>query len=459
MPIRRPAGILAPAFVTALALLAPAPSAGQVDFEEEQATLPDGTFYVIRRPADWNGTLIRDLDYAGRADNAFGIYMLEQGFAMAGTRRHDLRAFQYDPQREIANLDLVLDRFGKRFALPERVIQYGCSGGGHVTLGVAEDFSDRVDGAIALGAHHPVWLMNTFLDGWFSLQALIAPELPVVGLPFQSSGGTAHGVEGELPEQWRAAVAAAQETPEGRARIALAATIGQWPAWSTRLVPQPALDDVAALQHSLYHNVYDRYAANPGGEARIMFESAAQGQQLSWNDGVDYGQLFENGNESYKAAVRELYVEAGLDLDADLERINAAPRVTASEYALAFWDAPGRNTVGVPQVPVFRMHELGDFQVPMALVKGYEGLIDANGRQSLYRSAFVAAPTHCGFNVAEAAAAVEVMMRRLDTGEWIDTSPEAMNALAGSLGTGVAPRFTPNEAYLPNEYNRVWVPN
>jgi hypothetical protein len=460
--LRRTATFPAQTFVMALAIsfgLNPAPAAAQADFIDERSELPDGTFYVMRKPANWNGTVIRDLDYAGRADNAFGLHMIESGFAMIGTRRHDLRAFQYDPQREIANLDLVLDRFAARFSTPDRVIQYGCSGGGHVTLGVAEDYSDRVDGAVALGAHHPVWLMNTFLDGWFTLQALIAPELPIIDLPFQSSGGTAHGVEGEIPVAWRGAINAAQETPEGRARIALAATIGQWPAWSTRLIPLPDLSDVAALQHSLYHNVYDRYASNPGGEARIMFESAAQGRQLSWNDDVDYRVSFENGNESYKQAVRALYAEAGLELASELERINAAPRVEASQYALDFWNAPARNTVGVPKVPLLRMHEIGDFQVPMALVMGYDRLIEQNGKQDLYRTAFVEAPTHCGFNVAEAATAIETMMQRLDTGDWPATDPAAMNARGVSLDTQTTPRFINNDAYLPTRYNRAWVPN
>lgn len=446
--------------LSALAFVAvtPVPILGQA-FEEERSTLPDGTFYVMRVPDDWNGTLIRDLDYAGRADNALGMYLLREGYAVAGTRRHDLRAFRYDPAREIANLDEVLNRFETRWRTPDRVIQYGCSGGGHVTIAVAEDFSDRIDGAIALGAHTPVWLMNTFLDGWFGMKALIAPDLPVVDLPFQSSGGTAHGVEGEIPEAWRDAVEDAQETPEGRARLMLATTLGQWPFWSTRMVPKPDLEDVEALQHSIFHNVRDRYSYNPGGEARIMFESAADGRQLSWNTGIDYHETFESGNESYKAAVRALYDEAGLDLEADLDRINAMPRIEASPYALAFWNAPGRNHRGRPAIPLLRLHEIGDYQVPMALVSGYGELIEENGAEELYRTAFVDAPTHCGFNVAESAAAIETMMNRLDTGAWGSTDPAAMNALGSSRPTSDNPRFIDNGPYLPRKYSRTWRPN
>lgn len=449
--------ILVAAVLTAFSVSA-VPLSAQDSFTEVRSTLPDGTLYVMRVPTNWNGTLIRDLDYAGRADNPLGLYLLDQGYALAGTQRHRLRAFQYDPAREIANLNSVLDIFGQRFRAPDRVIQYGCSGGGHVTLGVAEDFSDRVDGAIALGAHTPVWLMNTFLDGWFTLQTLIAPDLPIVDLPFESSGGTAHGVEGEIPEQWRRAVSAAQQTPEGRARIALASAIGQWPVWSGNWVPLPDLGDAQELQHSIYHITFDRYSNNPGGEARIMFESAANGQQLSWNTGVDYREFFENGNDALKRAVRELYAEAGADLDTDLARINAAERVEASEHALDFWDAPGRNVVGDPKIPLLRMHEIGDYQVPMSLVQGYNRLIEANGKQNLYRAAYVESPTHCGFNVAESAAAIETMMSRLDTGKWGSTQPHDLNELASSLGANATPRFIDPEPYFVDQYNRVWNP-
>ena len=189
-----------------------------------------------------------------------------------------------------------------------------------------------------------------------------------------------------------------------------------------------------------------------------MFESAADGRQLSWNTGVDYREFFENGNESYKAAVRALYAEAGLDLEADLDRINAAQRVEASQYALDFWNAPGRNHRGTPRIPLLRMHEVGDFQVPMVIVGGYTDLVGENGADSLYRTAFIDAPTHCGFNPAEAAAAVETVMQRLDSGSWAETSPQAMNARADGLGASVSPRFIDNGPYMPKAYNRTWRP-
>ena len=365
----------------------------------------------MRVPSNWNGTLIRDLDYASGAGNPRWAALLEKGYALSGTGRHRLRLYQYDPVREIANLDRVLGMFDQRFGRPKRVIQYGCSGGGAVGLFVAEDFSNRIDGVIASAAHIPVWQMNTFLDGWFVLKALIAPDLRIVDLPVEASGGEDHGTEGDLPESWRRAINAAQQTPEGRARIALAFTVGQWPAWAGhRLTPQPELENIADLQHSMYHTLFHN-AENPGGEARIRKELAASGQQLSWNTGIDYREFFENGNEAFKRAVRQLYQEAGLDLAADIARVNTFPRVSASPYALEWWNTPGRTAKGTPKIPLLRMHEVGDQQVPLSLVQGYGDLIHANGKENLYRLAVVNSPAHCNYTPAETMAAVETMMR------------------------------------------------
>jgi hypothetical protein len=429
--------------------------AAQATFTDEAGKLPDGTAYRMRMPARWNGTLIRDLDYASNAESRTWrnyLYLLEKGYAVAGTGRHPLRALQYDPAVEIKNLDRVLDLFDKRFRRPDRVIQFGCSGGGAVTLGVAEDFSARIDGAVALAAHIPVWQMNTFLDGWFVLKALIAPDLPVVDLPFDGAGE----IRPDIPRAWRQAIDRAQQSAEGRARIALAFTIGQWPAWVNGLTPQPDLEDADALQHSMYHAVYQN-AADPGGNSRVRKELAAQGQQLSWNTGIDYRQFFENGNDFFKRAVRQLYKEGGLNLEADLARVNAFPRVAASAYALEWWNMPGRTAKGRPRIPLLRLHEIGDPAIPPSLVQGYDHLTAANGKDDLYRTAYVHAASHCGFTPAEALAAIETMMRRLDTGRWGATDPEPLNALAASLH-GSAARFTRIDRYAQKTYNRTWAP-
>jgi len=105
-------------------------AASQVTYTEEGGTLRDGTRYLMRVPSNWNGTLLRDLDYVTNVNDARYLDMLVRGYAVSGTARHARRwAGYYDPAREIAHLDTVLDLFVERFREPDRVIQYGCSGG------------------------------------------------------------------------------------------------------------------------------------------------------------------------------------------------------------------------------------------------------------------------------------------------------------------------------------------
>jgi pimeloyl-ACP methyl ester carboxylesterase len=433
--------------------------ASQADFREVGGVLGDGTEWIIRVPSNWNGVLLRDLDVAGWARNTpLTFYLLSQGYALSGTARHERRyAGFYDPAREIRHLETVHDFFLERFGTPSRVIQYGCSGGGHVTLAIAEQFPDRVDGAIAYGPHTPVWYQNHLLDGWFVLQTLLAPDLTIVNLPDLPGLRPRHE---ELTAAWREVVNAAQRTPEGRARLALAVTIGQWPAWVTPGTERPSLDDVEALQYSIYQTVYE-LTDWVGGYVRDMFERAASEwrTQLSWNTGVDYREFFENGNESLKRAVRQLYEEAGADLELDLRTLNEAPRVEADSVAIHFWSQPGRTVWGDPQVPVLRVHDIGDDIVMPAQSEGYLELIRANGKEDLYREVFTANPTHCGFAVGEVAAAVETMMRRLDTGRWGPTDPEAMNALGSSMSAGGATSFVSYDELRNRRFNRTWTPS
>ena len=103
------------------------------------------------------------------------------------------------------------------------------------------------------------------------------------------------------------------------------------------------------------------------------------------------------------------------------------------------------------------MHEVGDQQVPLSLVEGYRDLVHANGKDDLYRLVVVNSPAHCNYSAAESMAAVETMMRRLDTGAWESTAPDQMNARAKALHNSPA-RFTTLDAYAQKKYNRTWAP-
>ena len=396
-----------------------------VEFEEIGGTLRDGTVYLIRVPQNWNKTVINDLDYATKPDTDTRTYWLKQGYATSGTQRHPLRQFLYDPLQEAYNQVRVLDLLEKQFGKPDRVIQYGQSGGGLVAAGMAEIHPDRVDGVISACFQTPIPLHNMRVDMFFALRALVAPdrELTIVDIPDDPNSVVA---------DWRKVITTAQKTVQGRARIALAMTIGQHPSWTDPLMPEPKPQNVDAVQESMFHSIVQQVILQ-NFRTRQRNENAGGGVFV-WNTGIDYEKFFNNGYESHKQLVRTLYREAGLDLQADLAQINQSPRIAADPDVInEFWRVAPRTLNGDPQVPVFQFGTLGDNQSPQEQMQGYEARVRAQGKGHLYRQAVVHAAGHCTFTVSERAVAVETMMRRLDTGYWPSTSPKTLNALANSL--------------------------
>ena len=422
----------------------------QDPWQAERGVLPRGTSYEMRKPNNWNGTLISDLDFASRPDGPTYTWLLDHGYALSGTARRDDRVTDYDPAHEIIDLINVMDRFEAKFGKPVRTIQYGQSGGGHVSLGFAENHPDRVDGVVALCAHTPYWFITSALDAWFVLKLLIAPDLRIVDVPRDSAS---------LSAAWRRALTDAQQTPLGRARIALATTIGQLPAWTSKTNPEPDPSDVNALQRSMFESLLAMDspmsgASQVGGASRFMLEQAGSGQ-LSSNVDVDYALFFANGERAYKTATQKLYEAAGVDLEDELARVNAGDRIEADPKAIKWWSSPGRAVMGKPKVPVMRIHTHADEITPATQVEGYDAAVKANGYESFYRTAFVRSAGHCNFNVAERLTAVETLIHRLDNGVWRATSPDSMNELASKHGPTTEARFFD---YEQPTYNRAWFP-
>jgi pimeloyl-ACP methyl ester carboxylesterase len=422
------------------------------NFAELKDSIPiRGTQYRIRVPKKWNGILLSDLDYYKSADSPRNIRLLGMGYALCGTKRRPGRMEAYDPAHEIHDIISVLDIFEINFGKPLKTIQLGCSGGGTITIAMAEIHPDRIDGAIALcGATSP-WMANTHLDAMFVLKALLANDLAIHEIPLK-------GKEMEsIAENWKKTVEKVQETPEGRARIALAITIGQWPAWGGKgkaPVPSPDLNNTAELQKSMYESLV-RLIPNRGTFGTTMIELAAPGE-IKGNVGVDYKEFFKNGNEAYIKAVKNLYKEAHINLKNDLKAINNFPRIKADASAKKWWGTPGRTHVGQPKIPFLRLSTSGDGLVYPSMVKGYEDLVAKNGYSQLFRSAYVNRWGHCTFSVGEWLAAIETMVQRIDTGTWPSTEPETLNQLSKSLDPESKAEYFNYKTV--QKYNRTWVP-
>ncbi|HEX7305639.1 DUF6351 family protein [Lentzea sp.] len=390
--------------------------------------LPDGTPYQFAKPQRWNGVVLVDLDFAaGGLTTALTGDLVGRGYAVGGTSR---AVTGWRIAQAIDNQAAALEEFEAVFGPARWAIAGSRSMGGFVAAGAAQVHPGRFAGAVPMcgGLGGSVGQWNQKLDTVFTLKTLLFPgtALPVTGIPADVPGAQ---------QQWISALAGAQSTAQGRARIALAATVGQLPAWGlatdggTTPVPDPW--DAAALENGMY-------LALAGGplpyigqamSSRRAIEQATGGNP-SWNTGVEYGRQLLSAEPAQQLAVLRLYAEAGLDLGADLRRLAAAPRVAADPAAVAAFSR-GIVFTGDVRVPVLTVNGTGDQISTVAQQQSYEDLARRAGNAELVRQTYVRTSGHCTFTVGEQVAAIDQMWQRLRTGRWPDVSPRAMNRLAG----------------------------
>lgn len=422
------------------------------DVTHRQGVLPDGQEWQISLPDNWNGIVINDLDAVGNVESMTPTvqYFLDNGFAYTGTRRHPDRSYNWDPRAESNNMVRVIDIFESEFGEPTKTIQFGCSGGGSVALSVAEDHPESFDGAIAMHASDPLTLANVRLDLSFALEALLDTEdvLPLI---------IEHGQQSQAAAAWQAALESAAATSEGRARMALAAVLAQYPIWGSG--EKPDMADEQALQDAVVDAVMIGVIRAVTG--RPMWDQPAG--LVSWNAGIDYTKFYNHSNPAHRQIVKAMYAEAGLasqDVKRDLTRINAQPRITATESGVRYFASRMRD--GDAKIPVLHVSAIGDASTPPSVMARYEKAIRHQGATALYRQAFVDAPGHCSENVAEVAAFVQVMLDRIDNGTWKNsTKPSVLNQIGAESGEG-EPRFIKpgrNAGWtLPTTLDRAFLP-
>lgn len=403
-------------------------------------TLEDTTPFRFTVPADWNGTVFVDLDGSGNP-SAVARALIDGGAAYGGTSRN---VTGWNIAQALDNQVEALERLGAEIGEPTRAIAMGASQGGFVAAGVAQRHPDAIDGVVAMcgGLSGTVSQWNQKLDTVFVLKQLLDRdgELPVIGV--QDVTASTNG--------WRSLLAAAQGTPEGKARIALASAIGQLPAFAQgAALPDPA--DLEAYQAGWY-------GALSGGPLPYIGQAMSSRRNIeivtggnpSWNVGIDYVRQLEKASPEAQAAVAALYEQAGLSLADDLALVNGTERIAADPEAVARF-AEGLQFNGEISVPVVTLDNLGDQISTIAQQAEYKRLVTEAGNGDLLRQAFVPTAGHCSFTNAERVAAAHLLLHRLDTGSWGDRDTvEALNAHAESLDLGAA-RFI---EYTPDRFNR-----
>ncbi len=420
----------------------------------QTGSLPDGATYLIEVPANWNGTLflyshgyvppipsmLNPPQDAAITDPATHSFMLSKGFALAGSSyAHKGWAIQEALLDQIA----VLDLFKQMVGAPSRTIAWGHSLGGMVTAGLIQRYPDRFDAALpmcgVLSGGVATW--NTALDFGFAFKNLLAPSSSLQLVNIANPGANlALGQE---------TLVAAQSTPQGRAKLALAIALANGPGWFDPFLPEPAANDFASQEANQFQwalNVDSFFAF----AFRAELELRAQGNPSS-NTGVDYRSLLARSID--RNEVVALYQQAGLDLDADLETLQDAPRISADPEALHYLES---NIIfdGQIGIPVLTMHTKGDGLVLVQNESAYNNLVSEAGNSAFLRQVFVHRAGHCAFTPAETIAAVQSLLFRLNTGTWGPLDANSLNAAASVLGPlNILPPaffdFTPSQFLRP----------
>jgi pimeloyl-ACP methyl ester carboxylesterase len=381
--------------------------------------------YNILVPPNWNGTVFVSLDTLAapsrrESEKVVRDWLLNHGYAVAGTDRNTVGwNFKY----AAANVVEVLDTFIKLVGKTKRSIVWGKSLGGAVTRAVIQLHPDRFDAAVPMcgGGAGCVAMYNYKLDSAFALDELLGKEY---GIRLQL-----HGIKDAPAEENRRQqlLNKAQQTPDGRARVALAGAFSQVPVWNWPDQSEPAEDDYDSQQA----NVASGMSAALGTPYIPLMENLGGGP-FTWNKGVDYQvQLNKSG---YKKLVQALYEKAGLDLKADLDKLEKASRLSANPDAVAFIEKNNITWTGDLQLPVLSMTTTGDSGGPISDENSYADVVHYAGKSDLLRQAFVHRCGHCNFTAAEQIAVFEALIKRLDTGKWEEgTTADGLTKLVTKL--------------------------
>jgi len=111
-----------------------------------------------------------------------------------------------------------------------------------ITAGLIQRYPDRFDAARpmcgVLSGGVATW--NTALDSAFAFKTLLAPGSGLQVVNIANPLANLHIAE--------VALAVAQATPQGRARLALVSALGDGPGWFVPLSPEPAATDFASQE-------------------------------------------------------------------------------------------------------------------------------------------------------------------------------------------------------------------
>lgn len=424
-----------------------------------QGTLDEAN-YTLQIPAGWNGTLFLynhgyippflplESPVPTAPDTLVSTTLLQEHFALA--------ASSYSQNGTVVGQALqddlaLLDDFGQTCGPPARTITWGGSMGGMISAGLAQLYPRRFAGAApACGLlAGTIGYFNAALDSLFALNVLLTGNT----LPLEHIADPTTTFN-----QYEAALTSAQQTPAGRARIALLAALQDIPGWADAGSAKPGVTDFTTREANQFQNMQGDLFIDIFGKAQI--ESQVGGNPF-WNTDVNFAQQLSLSIDHGEVAA--LYQRAGLNLHDDIYSLQQAPRMTADPQAVS--SASANITFdGQLQVPVLTVHTIGDPTVPVQNEQAYARVVQQAGNSQMLRQLFINRSGHCAFTDAETLAGLHVLLFRIDHSFWSNlTDPDTMNSVAASYGSayniipapfslnGVAPAYIP---YQPAVYLR-----
>lgn len=399
--------------------------------------LDDGTQWAFAKPADWNGTLILDLDGASfisrrggssvqpdqavdesatvaRYFSGFNAWLIERGYAYGGITREPVG---YDYPLAVDYLLLAREQAASAWGEPVRTLVTGGSRGAFAARKALELRPDVFDGGLisAGGGAGEIAVLNNKLNALFVLKTLVDPGSPLKLVNIDA---------GAESEALSALVARAASSPEGRARLALASAVVQMPRWTSARSPRPAPDD--------YESQLDQMQASWGFAIAVPVRAAVErlaGGNVSWNTGVDYARLL--AISARDAMVRYFYEAAGLSLAEDLSRLAAAPRIEADRAAVERAERLMTYTGRISD-PLINVDN-DDPVDPMSDKLVYRDLLRETGADHLFRILWSDRPGHGGMSGLDKAVGMSLLVDYLGQGEWGDLSLPALRARAEEI--------------------------
>ncbi|MFE5342956.1 hypothetical protein ACFQ80_22250 [Isoptericola sp. NPDC056578] len=423
--------------VAAALVVAPSAAASDRDPTEYTGELA-GARYRVLVPDDWNGTLLL-FSHGHYPSEFFGGFpaphllgnqelseetLTDHGYALAGSLFQG-EGLDFTVPTAVADQSRLLDWFEATVGEPDRTLTYGQSMGAVTAVKHAEAEPDRIDGVLTVGG---------VLDWVGQLDAILDMNLATRVL--LTDGTDAHGNPIELvdaadPQASRdalvAALTAAAESPEGRARISLIASLNTVTGWYWMNEPRP--EDPEAWARGQAQWLVGAYTLGLGPSARVHLEETLGGNPSSTDLTRLRARLARSGDG---AGVRAAYAAAGLDLRADLAALESAVPIVADPAARAVMVA--HRPEGTTPSPVLTLHTTGDGGAPPSAERSFARRVAEVGHPDRFRSLYVERGAHLSVSLGEELVALRTLERRVDTGRWPSLAPRTLDRAADALG-------------------------